>query len=286
VDKLTLDFFDLRFRVKLKDEKRRYLIVEKRGAPAGGWHLTIPLSPLYQGPDEGLVRPHLSRDGQQGNRRQRRKNKERRVLHAETLEPIAAVGAAWPGALKFEPDDVIRFFEERLVPMHAELDALAHYEENVYDDGALRRILVAVYDRDEELFEEQQRRGWERIERDGQVRIDDAAIAGTDEVFASWAADAEALEAQSWKPVEHLDQLAPGTREAPITVRLRAGCGHEFDTSIFRCDDGRWMERRYCCPGDAEKRSEIIDRHLGPYLRTAYVAVMRMLGFPEESAAE
>ena len=283
MDKLTLDFFDLRFRVKLKDEKRRYLIVEKRGAPAGGWHLTIPLSALYQGPDEGLVRPHLSRDGQEGPRRQRRRNKERRALDSKTLEPIEALGTAWPGALKFEPDDVIRFFEERLIPMQAELDALAHYDESVYDDDALRRGLVAVYDRDEELFEEQQRRGWERIEREGHLRIDHAAIAGTDEMFASWAEDAEALAVRSWKPAEHLDQLAPGTREAPIMVRLRADCGHEYETSIFRRDDGRWMERRYCCPGDEEKRSEIIDRHLGPHLRTAYVAIMEMLGFSENS---
>jgi len=263
VDKFDFEIFGLRVRFKLKDEANRLVLIEKLDEPRDRWHFTVPLSPLRKGPDVGSYRPHLSRG---------RRAKERQALDSATLAPFPVTGIEWPGALKLEADDIPRIVE-RLRSMQAELDALTHYDEYVYEDELIRELVVAVYDPDEEVLAELQRDAQERFERERRVTIDDTTLA---EVTAAIA------HSEPWKPAEKLDVLAPGSREDPITVRFRSSCGGELETSIYRRDDGCWVERRYCCPGDPEERSRVIDRHLGPEVRESFSTIMALLGFSAE----
>lgn len=264
MDKIDLDIFGLRFRFKRSSDADSYLFVEKIGTPRqGGWYLTIPLSPLRKGPDQGYHRPHLSR------RRGRRK--ERKALDATSLMPFPVAGVDWPGALKVTAEDAMRFLQ-RMEPMQKELLELHHYEEYEYDDATMRRLVVAVYVHDPVVADRFHQRILEQVEREGRLVIDESALDEPDPELQAF-----------WRSADHLDTLAPGTREEPIRVRLRGGCGHEFETSVYRRDDGTWVERRFCCSGDTDRRREIIDRYIGAELREAFPKIIELLGLVDDA---
>lgn len=259
MDKLDFELFGLRFRAKLKNEHRRYLFVEViRGPRAGGWYLTIPLSPLGGGPDAGYVRPHLSR--RLGRR------KERLALDSQTLMPFSVEGEIWPGALKFTADEFTDYLQ-KLQPMAAELAALEHYVEHEYDDARLRQLIVAVHVPDPEREEAISRKLMEQVERDARLVMNEMTLREASPEFGPF-----------WRPAEALETLAPGTRDEPLCVKLRAPCGAEWETSVYRREDGVWVERRFCCSGDEDERRRIVDRYVGPEARAAWRAIAELLG--------
>lgn len=266
MERYDFELFGLRLRFKRNAEGDAYLFVENVASGARGWYLTIPLSPLRKGADAGHYRPHLSR-GRNGR-------KKRQALDASTLMPFPVANADWRGALKLTPTDVEEFFRA-IEPMGAEIAALRHYEEFNYDDAMLRQLVVAVYAPDAEASARLNDRIEEQIERDRRFVVDTSSVADFSREYNAF-----------WRSPVYLDVLAPGTQESPVTVKFRGACGHELETEVYRREDGVWVERRYCCPGDEAKRREIIERYLGPNAEAALTTIMRLLGFAAPEARQ
>lgn len=257
----------LRFRGTEMTMTEGYGLLSSKGSP---WHLTMPLSPMRQGPAEGLTRPHLTRH--LGGKRV-----HRRVFDRDTyaLGPVTKA----PGEAGFERaasitfGEVCRWVEERDARMNAVREARAFRW--TWTDADLRSRVLAVDSGDFSALQA-------AVMAKFGVPTNGTLVMDLDVLFRMTAD--RALFEDRWKGPEEFDAVVAAADGRGVAVRVRFDCGTVEELRTTRDADGSWG---FCRPGELTpaERTQIFEADLPPLLREGLYAAAKQVGLPFEQRA-